>query len=190
MIHYIGFHGPKRVGKDYVASHLAEVLREHKLHTTIDRIARPLYEWAQAITGLPDEYLMGHEKDTPLKNSVNIPPELVGHSPRKILLDHGIWVRKTYGEQFLFNCLKARAESLSEDHDLWVMIADVRTDAEASLCDVVFEILREGYVYEGGVTESKLTVPVIDIHMKTNVFHPVHQFQEIFKQHLEPLIKN
>ncbi len=197
MIHYIGFHGPKRVGKDYVAANLAEVLRSHELNdykqtVVIDRIARPLYDWTAAVTGLPDEHLMGHEKDTPFKESANIPPELVGQTPRQVLLDQGLHVRALYGQDFLFNCLKCRSEAeynrLHDGQDLWVLIADIRTDPEAKLCELVFDISREGYFYEGGVTEVKLTVPVIEVHMKTNILHPTHQFKEIFKTYLEPLI--
>lgn len=197
MIHYIGFHGPKRVGKDYVAAGIARVIEEYDLAdykqtVIVDRIALPLYHWAESITGYPLEHLMGLEKDNPLKNVANIPPELVGTTPRQILLDHGLWVRKTYGQDFLFNCLKARSEvkenSMHSGQDLWVMIADVRTEPEAALCKIVFEIERDGYLYEGGVTESKLTSPVVNVHMKTNIMHPTHQFKELFKTYLEPLI--
>ena len=137
MIYYIGIHGPKRVGKDQFAINLSKHVGSIHLTTekglgdsaVIDRLADPLYVWAEAISGLSQDDLMGPLKDSPLTFKTTDNAGLVGRTPRSILLDLGIFVREKYGHSFLNDCLCMRAEKEAgyAFNDLWVFVPDVRT---------------------------------------------------------------
>ena len=174
MIHFIGIHGPKRVGKDLFAANLASEIQKFNGHTTmIDRLADPLYVWAKEVTGWPIQRLMGHEKDTPFTVETALNKSLIGKTPRSVLLDLGIFVRQNYGMTFLNECqiLRARSHTLRGSGDLWILVPDVRTETEATYMNLVFDLSRDGCAYEGTLTEHAIGggkgVHLCPIHLKT-----------------------
>lgn len=174
MIYYIGIHGPKRVGKDEFARNLSRFVgtteRDLGDRYSIDRLAEPLYAWGEMITGLPKAYLMGSDKDTALTDLRTNNASIVGRTPRSLLLDLGIFVRKQYGNGFLNDCLSMRSEDEAANLacDLWVFVPDVRTEFESKRMDITFDLSRDGCSYEGGITEHAFSdVCTIPIHLKT-----------------------
>jgi hypothetical protein len=191
MIHYIGIHGPKRVGKDEFAKNLSRFIntseRDKGDRIYIDRLAHPLYVWCSEITGWSHTDLMGSKKDTPLNGSAIRNGSLIGRTPRSLLLDLGIFVRQTYGQNFLNNCLIQRAESVRFSDDLWVFVPDVRTEAEAAHMDLTFDLSRDGCSYEGGITEHAFEglKSVVPIHLKTcDDTSLACDFRSIYTNHL------
>lgn len=172
MIHFIGIHGPKRVGKDLFAANLAtEIQKADGQSVLIDRLADPLYIWAKEVTGWPVHRLMGHEKDTPFTAETALNKSLIGRTPRSVLLDLGIFMRQNYGMKFLSECQIMRAKThtcLRGDGDLWILVPDVRTEEEANYMEKIFDLTRDGCAYEGGLTEHAIGgIGVIPIHLKT-----------------------
>lgn len=192
MIRYIGIHGPKRVGKDSFANEISmrigvpagllgdDVELEHDVYV-VDRLAHPLYVWVSEITGIPVFELMGPRKDEPLTIQRTSNKSVHGITSRQLLLDQGMFVRGKYGNDFLNQCLIQRAHRLDEQagEDLWVFVADVRTDAEAEQMDLMFDLTRDGCSYDGSVTECQLTtqkVTIVPIHLKN--LEPMQEYSE------------
>lgn len=168
MTLFIGMHAPKRTGKDTFARHLKSMIEEltfpyHKV-VYISRMARPLYVWAEAVTGWKTERLMGAEKDTAWTAKTAPCKNLIGHSPRSLLLDLGLWAKEKYGEDFLANTLRGR---FWKGHVDFVLVPDIRNDVEGKTMDLVFDLHREGFQFEGGRTESPLSIPMTTIVLKT-----------------------
>lgn len=155
---FIGINGPKRVGKDTFAENLSGCLK-YNFSVIIDRIADPLYKWANSITGLSIAELMGPEKDTVWTEETKPFPNLIGRSPRSLLLDLGNFTRDSYGEDFLVNSLKNKYSHKMFD---WqkitkqpvIIVPDVRTECEAAAMDILIGLEREGCNFVGGRTES------------------------------------
>jgi hypothetical protein len=158
MTFFVGISGPKRVGKDTFAQHLSSRLI-HRKNVIIDRIADPLYKWAENITGLTIAELMGPEKDIVWTEETAPFKNLIGKSPRSLLLDLGNFTRDSYGEDFLVNSLKNKYSHKMFD---WqkitkqpvIIVPDVRTECEAAAMDILIGLEREGCNFVGGRTES------------------------------------
>ena len=197
MIYYIGIHGPKRVGKDILAKHLVRNLGpgvHTKRRVVIDRLADPLYHFAASISGWTTTRLMGSEKDSIFgqkTHNISIRP----FTPRQVLLNLGVHVRDTYGMGFLNDCLKQRSKTLADtlpDHyNLVVIVPDVRTEIEASMMHIVFDVHREGCAFEGGLTEHELqgidTVRVQAMTVSDPERYDPFDTAEIVRTHLHPL---
>jgi hypothetical protein len=154
---FVGINGPKRVGKDTFAENISSHLKL-KFSIIIDRIADPLYKWASSITGLSYAELMGEDKDKIWQEDAPF-PNLVGRSPRSLLLDLGNFTRDCYGEDFLVNSLLNKYSDQMFDWDKInkypiILVPDVRTQVEADSMDILIGLEREGCSFSGGRTES------------------------------------
>jgi hypothetical protein len=203
MIYYIGIHGPKRVGKDsfgFALQCAIDLWGHADACACCDRMAAPLYEWAASITGMTIERLMGKDKDLPLDASMTRNRSLWGISSRQVLLDIGIFVRRTYGMDFLNNCLEMRSRVVNEhrpvDYPLFVIVTDIRTEAEAAMMDLTFDLTRDGCVYENTITEHAFDPAIvknlIPIHIKTIADDKersrMADFSAIVTDHIKPLL--
>ena len=155
---FIGINGPKRVGKDTFVEQISSYLKSD-FSVIIDRIADPLYRWAISITGLSYSELMGPGKDT-VWNADTAPfPNLIGRSPRSLLLDLGNFTRDSYGEDFLVNSLLNKYSNKMFDWDKInklpiVLVPDVRTKCEADSMNILIGLERDGCSFVGGRTEN------------------------------------
>lgn len=158
----IGLAGPKGVGKDTTADRIADRLAS-RFFIRIDCFAKPLYDHLEQLTGITYEQAQDRTvKERPWGLQDEPLPGLAGLSPRQILVDHGADLRRRYGEDILARMLVSRAKRFARDciahefHHVLYIVTDCRLFVEAQYMDLVYELEREGVVYEGGKTESGL----------------------------------
>jgi len=159
----IGLHAPKGTGKDTVARGIRDkalpVWQRPFLH--LDKFALPLYKACSAITGWSVEQLEDEATKEVVWDSTNAPTQsLVGWSPRKLLEFIGTAVvRDQLGINHWVELMKARLAQRSVG---LTIITDVRFVNEASCCDAVIELRREGKDYDDGhVSRQRLPASCI-----------------------------
>lgn len=159
----IGIGGPEGVGKNTVASLVAEMLRASGYGAQVDYIAFPIYSIASALTGLSIAQLQNRAvKEVPFTGGT-VPYGVRNWTPRKLLRYIGTeFIRDTFDEDLcLEQVIKRNLHFLSGSRNVLV-INDVRFVNEARACKAVFELVRDGCEYGGQHASDKSLFDVYD----------------------------
>ncbi len=143
----IGLAGPKKVGKSTTSLHLDAALRRLKLTPLRSAFASPLYRAVSEITGIDEDILRDQQvKDTPLTAEQTSNPCLIGRTPREILEWLGQGIRDFLGLDHWVHRAFAKKATLP---GTILVFEDARHGPEYEVCDLVFELRRDGLEYPG-----------------------------------------
>lgn len=174
----IGITGKARAGKDTLASYLSRALLKEGYFCFTMGMAAPLKAMLAPLLevfsdsrdpieryGAASEMLTGADKDKVI--------ECLGISPRRLLQTLGTdWGRNMVDDHIWVLAADRRILHAGENGADIILIPDIRFDNEASLCDVLFEVVRDtegaleedaaAHESEEGVVEENITDVIVN----------------------------
>ncbi len=157
----IGLAGPKKVGKSTTAEMVVIAAKFARLDVISSAFAAPLYRAVAEITGIDEAILRDQSvKDRPLTEVETSNPCLIGRTTREILEWQGEGIRQFLGlDHWVHRGFAKRATFPGTV----LLFEDARHGPEYEVCDLVFELRRDGLEYPGN-HPSAMPPPPESVH--------------------------